>query len=191
MRLFRIPSISFCTGLVLLAILPTGALAAMDLLSNDPLLEAVKDGYLQGAEQMLLRKSDVDVRDQNGRTALFLAAIRGDEDFVEMLLRYNPKIGAVDNYGSSPLYYAAAANNAGVIEMLVAKGADLNLSNRQGLTPLMVAASRGHLDAVGMLVELKSDVEMTDFTGRTAYDWAVRNNRMVIIRYLNSAGLGS
>lgn len=175
----------------LLAALPGGATADIDLLSNDRLIEAVKANDIESAEDMLLRKHDVDVRDQNRRTALFFAAIQGNEDFVELLLRFNPKIGAVDKFGSSPLYYAAAANHVGVIEMLAEKDADLNQQNRQGLTPLMVAASEGHLEAVQILVELKADSTVTDFTGRTAYDWAVRNKRRAVIRYLKSAGFGS
>ena len=189
----RIITNSVATGLtvVLLAILPLGATAEINLLSNDRLIEAVKANDIDGAEDMLLRKHDVDVRDQNRRTALFFAAIQGNEDFVELLLRFNPKIGAVDKFGSSPIYYAAAANHVGVIEMLAEKGADLDRQNRQGLTPLMVAASEGHLYTVQILIELKADTTATDFTGRTAYDWAVRNKRRVVIRYLKSAGLGS
>lgn len=184
---------SIAVGIVaaLLALLPVGANAEINLLSNDRLIEAVKANDIRGAEDMLVRKHDVDVRDENRRTALFFAAIQGNEDFVELLLRFNPKIGAVDKFGSSPLYYAAAANHVGVIEMLAEKGADLNQQNRQGLTPLMVAASEGHLAAVQMLIELKADSLTTDFTGRTAFDWAVRNKRRVVIRYLKSAGLGS
>ena len=90
-------------GLFLLAMLSIGASAAINLLSNDPLIEAVKADDLKGAEEMLQRQHDVDARDENGQTALFFAAIRGNEDFVEMLLRFNPKIGAVDKFGSSPL----------------------------------------------------------------------------------------
>ena len=190
MRIFP-ASIVTCLTAFLLVALPVGVHAEINLLSNDRLIEAVKANDIKGAEDMLLRKHDVDVRDQNGRTALFFAAIQGNEDFVELLLRFNPKIGAVDKFGSSPLYYAAAANHVGVIEMLAEKNADLNQQNRQGLTPLMVAASEGRLAAVQILIELKADTTTTDFTGRTAYDWAVRNNRRFVIRYLKSAGFGS
>lgn len=190
MRIFSITTAT-CLAVILLVTLPPGARAELDLLSNDRLIEAVKANDLKGAEELLLRKHDVDVRDENRRTALFFAALQGNEDFLELLLRFNPKIGAVDKFGSSPLYYAAAANHVGIIEMLAERGADLNQQNRQGLTPLMVAASEGHLAAVQILVELKADSATTDFTGRTAYDWAVRNQRRVVIRYLKSAGLGS
>jgi len=80
-------SMTSCIGLVLLAMLSIGASADINLLSNDPLIEAVKADDLKGAEEMLQRQHDVDVRDENGQTALFFAAIRGNEDFVEMLPR--------------------------------------------------------------------------------------------------------
>lgn len=190
MRKFSNPVVTFLV-VVLLATFPRGATADINLLSNDRLIEAVKANDLKGAEDLLVRKHDVDVRDENRRTALFFAALQGNEDFVELLLRFNPKIGAVDKFGSSPIYYAAAANHVGVIEILAEKGANLNKQNRQGLTALMVAASEGHLAAVQSLIELKADSATTDFTGRTAYDWAVRNKRRFVIRYLKSAGLGS
>jgi uncharacterized protein len=190
MRIFQNP-LARCVVLLLLVVLPTGVSAEINLLSNDSLIEASKADDLKVAEEILVRKHDVDARDENGRTALFFAAIKGNEDFVELLLRFNPKIGAVDKFGSSPMYYAAAANHVGVLEILAEKGADINQTNRQGLTPLMVAASEGHLAAVQMLIQLKADTTMTDFTGRTAYDWAVRNKRRVVIRYMKSAGLGS
>ena len=147
-------------------------------------------GALKAARHLETRCLIVDVRDENRRTSLFFASIQGNEDFVELLLRFNPKVNAIDKFGSSPLFYAAAGNHVGVIEMLVEKGAPLNVQNRQGLTALMIAASEGHLAAVQALIDLKADTEFTDFTGRTAYDWANRNNRRAVIRYLKSVGIG-
>ena len=183
-------SVTTCIVAGLIAIFPIGVAAEISLLKNDRLIEAVKANDLQAAEDMLVRKHDVDARDENRRTALFYAAIHGNEDFADLLLRFNSKIGAIDKYGSSPVYYAAAANHIGIIEILAKKGANLNQQNRQGMTPLMVAASEGNLAAVQILIELKADSATTDFTGRTAYDWAVRNERRFVIRYLKSAKNG-
>jgi ankyrin repeat protein len=176
---------------ILISMLPVAAIAEIDLLSNDRLIEATKADDQVGAEALLVRGHNVDVRDENRRTSLFFAAIQGNEDFVELLLRFNPRVNTVDKFGSSPLYYAAAGNNVGVIEMLAEKNADLDAQNRQGLTPLMVAASEGHLAAVQTLFDLKADSTLTDFTGRTAFDWALRNNRQAVIRFMKTAGIGS
>lgn len=189
MHIFPKSAVPFLVAVAILAF-PTVGFAEIDLLSNDRLIEATKADDLTGAEALLVRGHNVDVRDENRRTSLFFASIRGNEDFVELLLRFNPRVNTVDKFGSSPLYYAAAGNYAGVIELLVEKGARLNDQNRQGLTPLMVAASEGHLAAVQTLMDLKADSGLTDFTGRTAYDWAIRNNRHAVVRFLKSAGVG-
>ena len=179
-----------CFVASLIAIFSFGAAADLDLLRNDRLIEAVKANDLEGAEDLLVRKHDVDAIDENRRTALFFAAIQGNEDFAELLLRFNTKIDVIDKFGSSPLYYAAAGDHVGIIQIFAEKGADLNQQNRRGMTPLMVAAAEGNLAAVQILIELKADGTTADFTGRTAYDWAVRNKRRFVIRYLASARSG-
>ena len=184
-------SILYWLVAIIISVLPLAAIAEINLLSNDRLIEATKADDQTGAEALLARGHNVNVRDENRRTSLFFAAIQGNEDFVELLLRFNPRVNTVDKLGSSPLYYAAAGNYVGVIEMLAEKDANLNAQNRQGLTPLMVAASEGHLAAVQALLDLKADSTLTDFTGRTAFDWALRNNRQAVVRFLKTAGSGS
>ena len=180
-----------CLFAIAISALPTAAVAEIDLLKNDRLIEATKADDLTTTEVMLVRGHNVDVRDENDRTSLFFAAIQGNEDFVDLLLRFNPKVDSVDKFGSTPLYYAAAGNYVGVIAALAGKGADINIQNRQGLTPLMIAASAGHLAAVQALLDLKADGAVTDFTGRTAFDWALRNNRQAVVRFLKTAGIRS
>ena len=171
------------------ALSPANGLTEVDLLSNDRLIEATKAADLKSAEDLLNRKHNIEVREQNGRTPLIFAAGRGSEDFVELLVKYKAKIDAVDKFGNSPIYYAAAGNHAGVVEILLESGAKLNSQNRRGLTPLMIAASEGHLSTVQVLVDSKADPALTDFTGRTAWEWAHRSNRGRVLRYLESVGI--
>ena len=170
-----------------LAALPVRA--EIDLLKNDRLIEAAKADDAKAGEDLLNRKHNVDVREQNGRTPLFIAASQGSEDFVELLVRHDAKIDAVDKFGNSPLYYAAAGNHVGVVEILLDGGANVNLQNRRGLTALMIAASEGHLATVQTLIDRKSDSSLTDFTGRTAWEWAQRGNRSHVLRYFKTVGV--
>ncbi len=190
MRIFPNSSV-FCLAAALFCTLPFEAAAEIDILSNDRLIEAAKANDLTSAEALLLRKHNVDVRDENRRSALIIAALNGNEDFVALLLQFNARIKTADKFGNSPLYYAAAGNYVEVIEMLIKKKADQNVQNRQGLTPLMVAAGEGHLASVQMLLDAKADSSITDFTGRTAYDWAERNKRQAVIRFFKTSGIGS
>lgn len=180
-----------CLFAVVFSVSPIAAVAEINLLSNDRLIEATKADDLTAAEALLVRGHNVDVRDENRRTSLFFAAIQGNEDFVDLLLRFKPRVDTVDKFGSTPLYYAAAGNYVGVITALAENGANINTQNRQGLTPLMIAASAGHLAAVQVLLDLKADSAVTDYTGRTVFDWALRNNRQSVVRFLKAAGIGS
>ena len=190
MRIFSKLTLPWLAAVAISA-LPMTAVAEIDLLKNDRLIEATKADDLTTAESMLARGHNVDARDENRRTSLFFAAMEGNKDFVNLLLRFNPRVNSTDKFGSSPLYYAAAGNHVGVIEALAGKGANINVQNRQGLTPLMIAASSGHLAAVQALLDLKADSGFTDFTGRTALDWALRNNRRAVVRFMKSAGIDS
>ena len=87
MRIFSRITLPFLVAVAVLA-LPSVGSAEIDLLSNDRLIEATKSDDLASAEALLVRGHNVDVRDQNRRTSLFFASIQGNEDFVDLLLRF-------------------------------------------------------------------------------------------------------
>ena len=70
----------------------------------------------------------------HARTALHLAAKKGDEPMVDLLTTYKPyncevsacRPGLVDDNGRTALHYAASNNHSGVIELLVYAGAKVN-----------------------------------------------------------------
>jgi ankyrin repeat protein len=180
----------FRTVLLLCATLAAAAPAVraeMNLLATDKLIEAIKANDPKTAEELLARGHDANASDDSQRTALMLAAVSGYDDAVALLIRYRASTNTADKFGNSALYYAAAGDNVGTIRLLLAAGADINIGNRQGMTPLMIAAAEGHIGAVQTLIERKADLQATDFTGRTAHDWARRNNRAAVSRVLERA----
>lgn len=100
--------------------------ARPDIQSNrgdTPLTLAAQIGWLEGAEQLLLRRASVDLANGRGETALILATQRRDMPMVRMLLarRADPK--RTDNVaGMSALDYAKQDPRAGaVLRLLEAK----------------------------------------------------------------------
>ncbi|HEX8574335.1 MAG TPA: ankyrin repeat domain-containing protein [Allosphingosinicella sp.] len=100
--------------------------ARPDLQSNrgdTPLTLAAQIGWLEGAEQLLLRRASVDLANGRGETALILATQRRDVPMVRLLLarRADPK--RTDNVaGMSALDYARQDPRAGaVLKLLEAK----------------------------------------------------------------------
>lgn len=98
----------------------------------------------------------ITLRDGRQRTALHLAAMRGQFEDVLLLLKAGADPNAVDNEGYTPLRYALACqrkDNALIcIQVLVAGGANVNLRSENGSTPLSSAVGLGFLPAAVFLV---------------------------------------
>ena len=105
---------------------------------------AVKAGDLNGMTRMLAAGTDVNARDNRGRTALMYAVDKGYPLLVEPLLaaEADPNVRGPD--GATALYIAAAHGHSEIITLLMHAGADPTIKGpkRKGLkgsTPTAVA----------------------------------------------------
>jgi ankyrin repeat protein len=91
--------------------------------SPETLRLAAETGDLKRLQRSLDQLTDVNSRDDAGRTALLLAILHGQTQAVKILLAQgaNPNIADVD--GVSPLSAATAANQSAMIRMLKDAGA--------------------------------------------------------------------
>tara|TARA_R110000787_G_scaffold52576_3_gene123791 strand:- start:142 stop:714 length:573 start_codon:yes stop_codon:yes gene_type:complete len=168
---------------------PAALRAQISLLNNDRLIEAVNANDLATAETLLGKGHFTEVVDEKRRTPLILAASRGHEDLVDALVRFRANVNAADEFGNTALFYAASGDHIGIIEILLEAEAAIDAKNRQGVTALMGASSSGRLAAVEKLLANKADPAETDFTGRTARDWASRNNRRLVVDIFERRGI--
>lgn len=104
---------------------------------NETLLEAAKNGdnsiikdYIQ------LGKADIETKDNNGQTALHLAAANGHTATVVLLLSNGANINAIDTNGCTPLHLSIDKTHYEVTISLIEKGADFNIKNKNGSTPI-------------------------------------------------------
>jgi len=109
------------------------------------------------APMLEMEKWDVNVANYIGSTALTLAAQRGQEGIVKVLLErkeVNPNQGDT-KHGRTPLWLAARNGHQGVVKMLLDRD-DVNLNQvdtEYGATPLSCAVGHGHEGVVKMLLE--------------------------------------
>ena len=106
-----------------------------------------------------------------GRTALHVAAARGDVDILQMLL--DQRLSVTGGGSWTPLHEAALNGNYEAARLLLRAGAPVNAREASnGGTPLHVAAFNGHLKVVQLLLASGAKVNARDRDGWTALSQA-------------------
>jgi hypothetical protein len=100
----------------------------------------------------------IDVRNQQGKTLLHLAAEVGDWRLLEILLLYNPTLNLGDIHHNTPLHCATYAHNWKSVHSLLRAGANIELVNKKGASVTRVACESGDDTIIGLL-EAFSDFE--------------------------------
>ena len=80
--------------------------------------------------------------DQAGRSAIFDAIERNQDETVAMLLCAGAKFDFHDLYYNYPIHLAVKNSNDAITTMLIECGASVNVFNAEGQTPLMFAMDR-------------------------------------------------
>jgi ankyrin repeat protein len=133
-----------------------------------PRFKFIQGDNIDVAELLVAAGADVNVRDANGASTLYLAAIEGHDAVIRLLLDHGADVNQPDNTGMTPLHAAADGarlievvadgeaqgftyvENTAVTTMLLDAGALTNARDNEGRTPLAIAQDR----ASGKVIEL-------------------------------------
>ncbi|MCJ1473296.1 Glycerophosphocholine phosphodiesterase [Lambiella insularis] len=120
---------------------------------------ATKSNFVVIVQLLVDAGVDLNYQDEQGETALHIAARYGHSKCAEILIR-----GSQDQqidleltektYGWTALFVACVDGHFGVAELLMEAGADLTLCDISGWTCTEHAALRGHLDIARRLVQM-------------------------------------
>jgi ankyrin repeat protein len=141
---------------------------------HTPLSEAATRGFDDVVEILLKAGADPKAKDRNGYTAFATAALGGQFDVAEALLKYSDVNGA-DAYGNTWLMSATTTGETEAIRWLVGKGADVNKVSQLehgGRTALIDAAEVGAVDSARTLLELGANPHLKMKDGSTALSHA-------------------
>ena len=137
---------------------------------------------IQGAFQLLgaqriaeLPRTLINALDGNGRSALFLAVERRDEQLAVALLGAGADPNIADKLGQTPLIMAVRWGALKISQALLDAGANVNHQDSRGTTALMAAIVQGHKTArtaVQLLIEHGADASLRDISGKTALQCA-------------------
>jgi ankyrin repeat protein len=128
-------------------------------------------------------KTDVNTLNSNGESPLMLAAIKGNKDIAEQLIK---KGADVNKTGWTPLHYAASSGQLAIISLLLDQHAYIDAGSPNGTTPLMMAARYGTGEAVDLLLAEGADARLKNQQGLTALQFAEAGERPDAIRTLTA-----
>ncbi|CAK4120620.1 unnamed protein product [Aphanomyces euteiches] len=96
-----------------------------------PLMQAALIGDLTAVDNIVSGDPDsINMTNEQGMSALMLAAIEGNTDVAQLLLRRGAAVNLADKDGHTALMHTAYCGHADMIEVLVDGGADLTLRNK-------------------------------------------------------------
>ncbi|MGE0495412.1 MAG: ankyrin repeat domain-containing protein [Vulcanimicrobiota bacterium] len=119
--------------------------------ASTPLQRAAIAGDVEAA-QAVLADSNLEARNNEGRTALLLAATTGNLKMLQLLVEAGADRDAVDHHGLSALHLAASNRHTPACRYLLEQGANPNLPEKAGNTPLHLAARAGNEETVKELL---------------------------------------
>ena len=133
----------------------------MDKNGHTPLMEAAKEGDLEGVKDLLRRGADLELKSPKGKTALHYAAANGHAQVVSELLRSGAEIDARDNEWHTPLMLAAIYGCNHTVQALVNSGADVSARTLSGNTAMVYAENNCHPLALALLKKAQRSKEAT------------------------------
>ncbi|KAF4537795.1 Ankyrin repeat protein [Lasiodiplodia theobromae] len=113
---------------------------------------------------LLNNGADVNMLDDQNRSAIYYAVSAGSTTAVEELLKFGPNLACLHTSVKQPIL-ATAIRNPQILEILLRTGVDLDLADADGCTAINEASTQGVTDAVKLLIEKGADINHTDNQG--------------------------
>ncbi|GJQ87538.1 hypothetical protein Trydic_g20640, partial [Trypoxylus dichotomus] len=165
----------------------TPLLVAIDTANMD-LDGAHSPSRLEMIRVLLEHKANVNDIPAIRYTPLDLATMYGNNDIIEILLKYNAYAKLEDTSSGRPLYNAINTGNKETIELLLRNGVPVNCMDADGLTPLIYAIKIRNKDIIRILLNYKADVNFENKFGQTPLYWSIETGSKKIVELLLESG---
>jgi len=185
--LYRSSRRGFCESIRVL--IAAGADPNSQVLNMEtPLIGAAQNGHLDAVKLLLADpRTDINLTQRSGRSALSFACANGHLDVAEALLNRQGSLpNQPDNSGSTPLFRAVGGVHENIIKMLLRNTTvDVNHRDKTGRTALSWAAGDGATKPVRQLLKAANiNPGLRDKNGRSALSWAAGNGQEKAVRVL-------
>ena len=130
-----------------------------------------------------------DSSDYDQRTALMVAAMKGNVDVIKKLLEYHCDPNLKDVHGTTALMEATKNNHEEVCDVLLSHDADLALSESEAASTLCQAVFDGDTMMLRRLLKAKILVNAGDYDKRTAAHIAAAESNHLALQVLVENGV--
>jgi ankyrin repeat protein len=141
---------------------------------------------------------DVNLKDEEGKTALIAACMSGSFETVKYLLEKGAEVNVINDtqddqykilslYGT-PLMHAATRGRVDVMKLLIEKKAKIDIKTNLGNSALILSLVLGKFDAAKLLIENGAYIEDQDKNGYTPLMHAGIKNSLDMVQYLVEKG---
>lgn len=132
--------------------------------------------------------SAINVIDNDGRSALMLAAKAGNYESINVIKTLltvpDVNVNIIDKFGHSALSWLCSSNHECLSTLLAFRDINLEVTGPEGNTPLMRAAENGDGESVLKLLEAGANVNAVNKRSDTALVLAAENGRRGVVNLL-------
>lgn len=164
--------------------------AVGDTLFPPMMCAAARTGDIETLIHLKHCGGDLQGSDYDGRTALHVAAARGNYEVVKFLLENGCSMYATDRFGHTPFLEAVLNEHFDIIDIMKETGGHIIEENMPDLVTYVISsASSGSAGRLKALQMAGVDLSLSDYTGNTALHVAVASNQTDCVRCLLDSGL--
>lgn len=146
----------------------------------------------RATEKILARARQlVDVKKEDGFSALHLAALNNHKDVAEILIKEASWPYVCIFTCLNRCFCCKTKKNVFPFALLLQGRCDINIRNNRNQTPLQLAVTQGHTELVQLLVDEGADVNMEDEDGDTAMHVALLRPQLANVMLNPSVGTSS
>lgn len=145
-------------------------------------------GLDEVVDRSLQHSTNVNGENSDGRSALSIAAARGHESTLMLLLRNGACVDQRDTRGKEPLHLASMCGHASIVEQLLREGASIDAEDDSPNTALYRAVQCGQNDVVRLLIDRGASMKRTNDKGWTVLHLAAVLGELPVVKLLIEAG---
>ncbi|CAC5376411.1 unnamed protein product [Mytilus coruscus] len=135
------------------------------------------------------KETEIEKKDNLGKTPIILASSKGENQIVELLLQYKANISATDKRGFTALLAASINGFSRTAKVLIENDANICHVDNDGRTALFIACKKGHKKIVKMLIEINQTIiNICDWHHKSPFYIACAEGRLTIANMLCEGG---